>query len=202
MTGTPGRSRNVTVMKHFQEPHFTPQPFGLLSYRFRRQAAARLCGTHISEAADLIFSVRSSMELSAPIKSGTIVGAYDLELWFSGSNFERTYQRNRKIHWHGTKGMCIDRKRGKIVALNFDLSQDIDLEFQGQMMKSYICVSGMEGFISMKQKGCQSRGCCHHIWPLSDLGLWTWPWIFKVKWVKSFLDWGAELYGTKGMLSQ
>ena len=73
------------------------------------------------------------MELSAPVKSGTTVGAYDLELWFSGSNFEKPYQRNRKAL--KTRGMWIDRKWGEIVAFNFDLSHDIDLEFQGLLVK-------------------------------------------------------------------
>ena len=34
-----------------------------------------------------------------------------------------------------TRGMWIDRKWGEIVAFNFDLSHDIDLEFQGQFVK-------------------------------------------------------------------
>ena len=69
---------------------------------------ARFCGTHISETAAWIYTIRRSMELSRPV----VVqhhGHLTLTLDFQGQIWKMLYLRNGRADWHGMKGMCVDR---------------------------------------------------------------------------------------------
>ena len=69
---------------------------------------AIFCGTHISETAEWIYTIQSSMELSRPV----VVqhhGHFILTLGFQGQILKMRYLRNGRASWHGTKRMWVDR---------------------------------------------------------------------------------------------
>ena len=70
--------------------------------------SCQTCGTHISETAGWIYTIRSSMELSRPV----VVqhhGHLTLTLDFQGQILKMLYLRNGKADWHGAKEMWVDR---------------------------------------------------------------------------------------------
>ena len=78
--------------------------------------------------------------------------SYDLDLGLSRSNFRRLYPRNGMVDWHGKK-MKSTASRTHFLTLNWRVD--------------------WHGMIGMWVDRMLD--------PLSDIELWTWPWIFMVK---------------------
>ena len=122
----------------------------------------RLCGTHISETTEWIYTISSSMELSWPV----VVqhhGHLTLTLDFQGQILKMLYLRNGRADWHGTKGMWIDRMLHPLC--DFQRSQDVTptlwlstfpspmtltLDFQGQILKKSYLRNGMADLHGIK----------------------------------------------------
>ena len=115
------------------------------------------CGTHISETAGWICTIRSSMELSGPV----VVqhhGLLTLTLDFQGQLLKMLYLRNGRADWHGVKGMSVDR----ILDPHFDFEVwphpwPWPLIFKVKFCKSLNLDMGCP--IDMERKGCESIGC-------------------------------------------
>ena len=95
-----------------------------------------------------------------------------LTLDFEGQILKKLYHRNKRVDWHGTKRMWVNRM--------LDQSCDFKLWphpwpwpslFNDKFWNS--CIAGMGGPIDMQRKGCESIGCYIYFVTLSydlDLG--------------------------------
>ena len=118
-------SRSVAVQRHSNLPiyHLWTCP-----WVNQIPLGSRFCGTHISETTGWIYTIWSSMELSQPVvvqHHGHITLTLDFQGQILKSHIKRTgrpidmEQKECQMIWSGTH----------FVALNFDLSHDLDLEF-------------------------------------------------------------------------
>ena len=89
-----------------------------------------------------------------------------------------------KSHNSGT-GCLIDMERKgcestecrtHVMTFNFDLTHDLDLEFQRQILKLLYPRNGR-----VDQHGTKGMWVDRVLYLLCDLELWPWPWIFTVK---------------------
>ena len=102
---------------------------------------------------------------------------HDLDPWFSRSNFEKvvTQQWDARLTWN-ERGVSRKDVRLTLWLWTFTSPITLTLNFQGHFLNS--CIS-WEG----RQHGMKG------IWVdrmlLCDLELWLWPWILKVKYLKS-----------------
>ena len=130
---------------------FTPQPSGLEGYCRHgpggraggrvgvraggRAGGCQTCGTHISVNTWWIFSIQSSVELSRPVG----------------------------VHCHGHMPICPiwacpwAKNLSNLPQIGFRLIWPWPWIFKVKFWKC--CISGMEGPIDMKRKGCESIGC-------------------------------------------
>ena len=130
------------------------------------------CGTHISETAGWIYTIRSSMELSRPV----VVqhqGHMTLTLDFQGQIFKKLHHRNRRADRHGTKSMWIDRESGPFCGFGlWPHPWPWPWIFKVKFWRS--CISRMWGSIDMERKGSESIGFWTHYVTLTydlDLGV-------------------------------
>ena len=86
----------------------------------------------------------------------------DLDLGLS-----RSYLRNGRVNWHGMKGMWVDRMLDQFVTLNFDLTHDLTLDFQGKIFTVAVSQE-WEGWLTWTERGGMLD-------PLCDLELLTLP---------------------------
>ena len=101
-------------------------------------------------------------------------GLMILILDFQGQISKKPDLRNRRADWHRKKGMWSCESIGSgthYLALNFYLSHDLILNFQGEILKKLYITKGILVDRMLNR--------------LCDLELWPWPWIFKVKFWKS-----------------
>ena len=143
-------------------------------------AWARFSGTHISETAEWIYTIWSSVVLSRHV----VVQHHahlTLTLDFQGQILKMLYLRNGRADWHGTKGMWVDRMLDPYC--DFELwpyPWPWPLIFKVKFWKSRH--SGMGCPNDMERKGSDLTEWWAHIVTLNfDLNPWPWPWIFKVK---------------------
>ena len=119
----------------------------------------RLCGTHISESAEWIYTIWSSMELFRPEAvqhHGHVTLTLDFQI------LKMLYVRNGRVDWHGMKRMWVYRMLDP--HCDFELwphPWPWPLIFKDKLLKSRN--SGMRCLLDMEQKGCESTECWTHV---------------------------------------
>ena len=145
-------SRPVVVQRH---SYFPIRPIWACPWAKNLSNEAALgpnCGTHISEIAGWIYTIRSFMELSRPVVVQHHCH-FTLTLDVQGQILKMLYLRNGRADWDGAKAMWVDR----ILDPGSPTLWLWTLIFKVKFRKSPN--SGMGCPIDMEWKGCESIRC-------------------------------------------
>ena len=108
-------------------------------------------------------------------------GHLTLTLDFQGQILKILYLRNGRPDWHGTKRMWVDRMLDSHCDFwTLTSAMTLTLDCHGQVLKYLYLRNGRADLHGTKEIWVDRV-----LYLLCDLELWLWPWILKVKFLKS-----------------